>query len=228
MNEFPWPWNVNFKKRTITTKVKKHRSQSYTEWWKNKLSKSSLNHENQLIPNFNLISEMPFYDNQVYHIFRQSFETLQLFTTTILSPARSKSGSSAAKLVFTNKNVYKFQMQFFCQNQKIMWKKCSPTYFNKLFRTTPCKIYIIWTGNIGNRYGKKNRNSHPAVSARFSEKNWRCIFAKELYVRLNLKSLSIFFLWYLLYLVVVGESMRVRLNPPLIGELSGGPPPGIF
>ena len=55
----PVALECDFKNRPITTKVKKHQSQSYTEWWKNKISKLSLNHVNLLAPNFNLIWETP-------------------------------------------------------------------------------------------------------------------------------------------------------------------------
>ena len=63
MNEFAWPWNVNFENWTITTWAKMHQSQSFIEWWKNKISKSCLNLENLLIPNFNLIWKTSFYSN---------------------------------------------------------------------------------------------------------------------------------------------------------------------
>ena len=71
-----------------------------------------------------------------------------------------------------------FRCNFSAKTKK--WcEKNVPHRWNILFRTSPCKIYIIWTFNIGNRYGRKNQHSRPAVSARFSEKNWRWFSLKK-------------------------------------------------
>ena len=78
-----------------------------------------------------------------------------------------------------------FRCNFSAKTKK--WReKNVPHRWNILFRTSPCKICIIWTFNIGNRYGQKKSTF---ASSRFGPifgKELAMIFAKKLYARLNL------------------------------------------